>query len=69
MVTSADRNVPNRLPTVERAYSRPATDPTSRTSSIASLIANGATIPSRITGGAKSASTAKNDPIAAPAET
>ena len=43
--------------------------PPSRTSSIASRTANGATMPSSVTGGAKSASTAKNEPIAAPAET
>jgi hypothetical protein len=34
----------------------------------ASRIANGETIPSRTTAGAKSSSTAKNDPITAPAD-
>ena len=37
-------------------------------SRIASRIANGATIPSTITGGANSSSVAKNDPITAPAD-
>ena len=68
IVTSAGRNVPTRLPAVESAKIRPATAPAVRTSSTASRIANGVTIPSRITGGAKSTSAPRKEPITAPAE-
>ena len=69
IATSAVPNVPSRLPTVESAYSRPATAPAVAMSVTASRTAKGATAPSSVTGGTNSTSTAKNEPMAAPVET
>ena len=67
--SSADANVPTRLPKVESAYRRPATVPASSTRSTPSRIAYGDAAPSSITGGATSTVTATSDPMNAPADT
>ena len=56
------------LPIVERPYSRPDTAPAFSTDGSASRIANGLTMPSSVTGTAKSASAAKKEPTAAPSD-
>ena len=61
-------NVPMMLPTVESAYRRPAIVPAFCKSVSASLIANGETAPSSVTGTAKSARAATNDPTTTPTE-
>ena len=66
--TRALRNVPARLPAVESAYRRPATFPASATLSSARRSANGDTAPSAVTGRAKRATAAKNDPTTDPTE-
>ena len=54
IVIRAGTNVPSRLPAVERAKTRPATTPAASTSVTARRMANGVTMPSSTTGGAKS---------------
>ena len=66
MNTMAAANVPRMLPIVESPYSRPDTAPAFSTDGSARRIANGLTVPSSVTGTAKSASAAKNEPTAAP---
>ena len=66
MNTMAAVNVPRMLPIVESPYSRPDTAPAFSTDGSARRIANGLTVPSSVTGTAKSASAAKNEPTAAP---
>ena len=56
------------LPTVESAYRLPAVAPERSTSVSANRIANGETAPSSVTGTAKSASAATNDPMTTPTE-
>ncbi len=68
IVTRAGRNVPRMLPAVDRAKMRPAVRPASSTPVAARRTAKGVTMPSRITGGAKSASEAANEPTTAPTE-
>ena len=68
MVMRAGTNVPMRLPAVDSANTRPATRPASCTPVAARRMANGVTIPSRTTGGAKRASDAANEPTTAPVE-
>jgi hypothetical protein len=68
MNTIAAPNVPRMLPIVESPYSRPDTAPAFSTDGSASRIANGLTVPSNVTGTAKSASAAKNEPTAAPSD-
>ena len=56
-------------PSVERAYSRPATAPASAMSVTASRIAQGATAPSAVTGSANISSVPTKEATKAPAET
>src|SRR5688572_21522081 len=66
--SSADTSVPNRLPAVDSAYSRPATWPACSTLSTASRRAHGETAPKSSTGTATRTSTATSEPKKAPAE-
>ena len=68
MVMRAGTKVPMMLPAVESAKMRPATRPASSTPVAASRMANGVTMPSSTTGGAKSASDAAKEPTTAPVE-
>ena len=68
IVIRAGTKVPSRLPAVERAKTRPATTPAVSTSVTARRMAKGVTMPSRTTGGAKSASEATKEPTTAPAD-
>jgi hypothetical protein len=62
------RNVPTIDPTVETAYSRPATVPASCTSVTASRTAQGVTAPSAVTGTANISIVPMNEPMKAPAD-
>ena len=66
---STGRNVPAIEPSVESAYSRPATAPASAMSVTASRIAHGETAPSAVTGSANISSVPTNEATNAPAET
>ena len=66
--TSTGRNVPTMLPTVEMAYSRPATDPAVSTSFTDSRIAHGDTVPSSVMGMRNISIVPTNDATNAPAD-
>ena len=68
MRINAGRKTPTSEPPVESAYSLPATAPAVSTSTTASLMANGDTIPSSTTGGAQRSSTARKLPTTAPTD-
>ena len=68
MNSSAEENVPSRLPTVEIAYRRPETVPASATSATARRSAYGATAPETRIGIATSTVTPSSEPTNAPAE-
>ena len=68
IVMRAGTKVPMMLPAVDSAKMRPATRPASSTPVAARRMANGVTMPSRTTGGAKSASDAAKEPTTAPVE-
>ena len=68
IATIAARNVPTMLPIVDNAYRRPATVPARSTVVSPSRTANGLTAPSNVTGTAKRASAATNEPTTAPTD-